>query len=210
MIVFKRKIYPFSRVFNSSNNLEVGESLVVKDRLGNNSREGKHSKSAVGNFLKLKLLNLSLSLAIEVLGTKSEVTGGTSRSLKHLGDTNPRSHLGNSDPDEDVSKSTELNGGIVDGGRGGSRHGLGVSGDTGTEVNGNISEPGELTHTSVLELGLTEVVRGEVVGDAKGVESDISDVSLAVLWVGEEGDSSRLLSGDAGGSTACKRYTNYC
>ena len=72
-------------------------------------------------------------------------------------------------------------------GRGGGAHGLGVSGYTHAKIDGNVSEPGELTHASVLEFSLTEVVGGEVVGDTEGVESDISNVSLAVNGGGEEG-----------------------
>ena len=70
-------------------NLEVWESLVVKDRLSDNSREGKHSSSAVRNLLELDFVDLLLTLSLKVLLSKSEITRFTSRSLKHLGDSDP-------------------------------------------------------------------------------------------------------------------------
>ena len=194
--------YSYLRVSTLARHLEVGESLVIKDRLSHNTSECHHRKSAVCNFLKLGFLNFCLRLASKVFRSKSEVTGGASRSLKHLGDTNPRSHLGNANPDQDVSKSSIFDGSIMDGGRGGSRHGLGVARDAQSEVDSDVSNPRELTHAAVLELGLAEVVGGEVVRDAEGVESDITNVSLEVNGVGEEGERLGLFNGKAGGGTA--------
>ena len=69
--------------------LEVWESLGVKDRLSDNSREGKHSSSAVGDLVELDFVDLCLTLSLKVLLSPSKVTRLTSRSLKHLGDSDP-------------------------------------------------------------------------------------------------------------------------
>lgn len=159
------------------------------------------------NLLKLNPLNLFWGLALEEFSSESEVTRLASGSLEHLRDADPRGHFSKGEPDEDVTKSTELNGGVVGGGGSGALHGLRVAGDTKTEVDGDISKPGELTHASVLELGLAEVVHGDVVRDAEGVESNISDVSLAVDGVREEGNGGRLLGSEAGGGTAYTEVT---
>mmetsp|Transcript_2908 Transcript_2908/g.6504 ORF Transcript_2908/g.6504 Transcript_2908/m.6504 type:complete len:235 (+) Transcript_2908:213-917(+) len=198
-----RKRFMIQSIHHLNSNLEVRESLIEENGLGHNSRECKHRKSAVGDFLKLKSLNLLLRLANKVRRSKSEVTRRASGSLKHLRHTNPRGHLRKSEENEDVSKSSELDGGIMDGGRGGTRHGLRVPWDAQTEVDGDVSQPGELAHASVLELGLAEVVHREIVRDAERIESDVSNISLAVDGVREEREGSGLLTGgEAGGGTA--------
>ena len=88
-------------------------------------------------------------------------------------------------------------------GGGYSLHGCIERVDTGTEVDGDVSEPSELTDAAVLELGLNKVVGGEVVGDTEGVKSIGSNVSIKVGGVGKPGEGLGFLSGEAGGDTAC-------
>ena len=90
----------------------------------------------------------------------------------------------------------------MDSGGGGSSHGFRVARDTQAKIDGNVSKPCKLTHTSVLELSLTEVVNREVVRDTKGIESNISNVTLAVFGGRKERDGLRLLSSKAGSRTA--------
>jgi len=54
----------------------------------------------------------------------------------------------------------------------------------------------------VLELSLTEVVNREVFRDRKGIESKISNVSLAVFGVRKERNGLGLFSCKAGSRTA--------
>ena len=77
--------------------------------------------------------------------------------------------------------------------------GLGEGVDAEAAVDGAEAEPGHHADAAVLDLGLAEEVHGDEVREAEGVESNVADVSLEVLRVGEEGEGGRLLSGEAGG-----------
>ena len=68
-----------------------------------------------------------------------------------------------------------------------------------SHVNSNESGPGKHADTSMLELGLAEVIHGNVVRNTKGVESYISNVSLKVFRVRQEGKSLRLLGAKGSG-----------
>ena len=167
--------------------LEVGESLVVQDRLRHDAGKGEHGRPAVSDLLELHALDLRVRLAVEELLPEAEVARRAPGPLQHLRDTDPRGHLGEGDPDEDVTQSAVLDGGTV-GGRGRGRgHGLGVAGHAHAEVDGDVPEPRELAHAPVLELGLAEVVDREVVRDAQRIEADVANVPLAVHGGGEEG-----------------------
>lgn len=156
----------------------------------------------MGDLLELHALDLRVRLAVEELLPEAEVARRAPGSLQHLGNADPRGHLGEGDPDEDVPQSAVLDGGTV-GGRGRRRgHGLGVAGHAHAEVDGDVPEPRELAHAAVLELGLAEVVDGDVVRDAQGIEADVAHVPLAVRGGGEEGQGLRLLDGEARGGPA--------
>jgi hypothetical protein len=172
--------------------LKVGESLVVKDALRHYAREGEHRRPAVSDLLELHALDFRGALAIEEALPETEVSRGASGSLQHLGNADPTRHLGEGDPNEYVPEGAVLDGGTVGGGARGRGHGLRITRHSHAEVDGDVTEPRELAHTSVLELGLAQVVDGEVVRYAKGVEADVADVSLAVGGCGEEGQGLRL------------------
>ena len=74
--------------------------------------------------------------------------------------------------------------------------------DADSEVDGDPSGPGEHADAAMLELGLAEVVHGHVVGDAEGVEANVTDVSLEIRGGGKEGKGLRLLGGEEGGGSA--------
>mmetsp|Transcript_29601 Transcript_29601/g.43443 ORF Transcript_29601/g.43443 Transcript_29601/m.43443 type:complete len:223 (-) Transcript_29601:47-715(-) len=180
--------------------LHVWESVSGEDRLGGNSTDSHHSKTSILQLPQLHPVNFFFRLSNkESKGVKSEVTRFTSRSLKHLADSDPRQHFGNSNEKKDLSHSTSGNCGIMSSSRGSSLHGLGERVDLDTLVNSDESTPCKHSNTAVLELGLAKVVHGEVITDAKGVESYISDVSLEVLGSREERKSLRLF----GSAQAC-------
>ena len=96
---------------------------------------------------------------------------------------------------------------------GGSRHCLWVARNTQAKIHGNISKPGKLAHTSMLELSLTEVVNREVVRDTKRIKTNISNITLTVFGGRKERDGLRLFSSNTGSRTAYlvaqKRRQNY-
>ena len=179
-----------------------------ENRLGDNTTEGHHSKTSVLDFLQFHVINLSLSLSLEETNTETEVTGLASRSLKHLTDGNPGKHLSQTNEEKDLSHGTELNCGIVSSRRSSSSVGLRVRVDVEAIVYGNKSKPGKHTDAAVLELRLTKVVHGEVVTDAKRVESGASNKSNGIRRDGKERNRLRLLSGEAGGCLSCKQLCN--
>jgi hypothetical protein len=90
----------------------------------------------------------------------------------------------------------------VSGGRGYSLHGFGKGVDACAEVNGNISEPCKLADASVLQFRFNKIISWEVVGDAKGIESVGSNISVKVRGVRKEWNSLGLFS-KACGTTSC-------
>jgi hypothetical protein len=176
----------------TSHHLKVGESLVVKDALRHDAREGQHGRPTVRDLLELHALDFRGALAVKETLTEAEVPRRASGSLEHLGHADPARHLGEGDPNEDVPEGAVLDGRTVGGGARGRCHRLRITRDACAEVDGDVPEPSELAHASVLELGLAEVIDGEVVRYTEGVEADVSDVSLAVRGGREEGEGLRF------------------
>ena len=168
--------------------LYIWERSLGEDSLGDNAREGHHSKSAVGNFLQLHILNVRIRLAPEQAAIEAKISRGTSGPLQHLSDGNEINDLQQSEPKEHLRKTTLLHGCIVGSSSGDSLECLGDWKDTKATVHRDPSEPGHHADAAVLELGFAEEVDRGKVRKAEGVESNISDVSVAVWWGFEEGE----------------------
>jgi len=188
--------------------LYVWERSLSEDSLGNNTRKGKHSKSAVGNFLQLHLLNVSIRLSPEQTSIQSKVSRRTSRSLQHLLNGKSINNLQKSPPKENLTQTSLLDTGIVRSGGRDALERLGDRKDAKTAVDGDPSEPRHHADAAVLELGLAEEIDGGEVGETEWVESDVADVSLAVGRGFEEGKGLGLgaqgvggLDGGAGGES---------
>ena len=168
-----------------TDNLEerlAGDPVVV-----DHAADGKHCKTAVLELTKGHAVLLLLGLANgQAHGVKAKVTGDTVGVGEHglHGDValvGPELH--NATPEDDL----EHGGGTDDGGGEVGVIDVGVSGD-GDVLLLPEAEAGEHGGTGVLDLGLAEPLHVEVVGEAEGVEADITNVSLGVLGLGEEGD----------------------
>jgi hypothetical protein len=170
--------------------LDIREGTLGQNSLCDHAREGKHSKTAVSDFLELHVSNLSLRLSLqEANGVKAEVTGFASRSLEHLNDGNRADDLSKAEPEEQLPHGTVLDKGVVGGDRGESLIGLGKRVDAETKVDGGKTDDGQLAHASVLQLSLAEEVNRDEIREAEGVETDISDVSTEIGGLLQERES---------------------
>ena len=134
---------------------------------------------------------------------KAKVTRLATRSLQHLRNANVGHHLENAREESNVSEGSERDERIVCGGGGEALPFLGKGINPGSQVNSSKSSSCEHGNTAVLQLSLTEVVHGEVVGESKRIKPGLfADISLAVLWVREERNSRALLSIESSGSLA--------
>jgi len=167
----------------------VWERSVGEDGLGDNTREGKHSKTAVGDLLELHVVNVFIRLSLEHTTIPSEVSRGTSRSLKHLHNSNTINDLSQAEPKKQLGHTSLLNGSIVSGSGGDTFKSGSNRKNTHSHVNGDISKPCHHGNTAVLELSFTEEVDRSEVRKSERVEADISNVSLAVWWGFKEGKS---------------------
>lgn len=151
-----------------------------KDRLSNNAREGHHSQPAVGDFLKLHVLDVCGGLAFEHAAVQAEVPGSAPGSLQHLHDGDAIDDLQQAEPKEHLGEASLHDGRVVGGGGCQALERLGDGQDAQAEVDGDVPEPGHHADAAVLELGFAEEVDGGEVREAEGVESHISDVSIAL------------------------------
>ena len=180
--------------------LYVGEGALGKDSLGDDAGEGKHGETAILDLLELHVVDLLLGLVGEEAdGVEAVVTGGAAGSVEGLHEGDGANDLGEAEPEEELAHGAVLDEGVVGGDRGEALVGLGEGVNAKAAVDGAEAEPGHHADTAVLELGLAEEVHGDEVGETEGVEANITDVSLEVLRVGEEGEGGGLLSGEAGG-----------
>ncbi len=187
--------------------LDVRERSLGKNSLGYDSRESKHSQTSILQFTKLHTINLSFRFSVEESeGVKSKVTGlAAGLFIKHLHNSYRGNSLSNADPEEKLGHGSLLDESIVCGDGGEALVCLGEGVNSSSEVDSDESSPCEHADASVLEFCLTEEVHGGEVGEAEGVESYISYVSLEVRRVGEEGKSFRLLCYAKGSSgTSCR------
>mmetsp|Transcript_14610 Transcript_14610/g.24341 ORF Transcript_14610/g.24341 Transcript_14610/m.24341 type:complete len:227 (-) Transcript_14610:87-767(-) len=177
----------------------VRESTATgKDRLRDDSREGEHGQPAILDLLELHVVDRLLGLALEKADAEAVVAGSAAAALQHGGDAQPGGHLGKGDKNEGIAQAAVGNEGVVGGGGREALPLLGEGVDAKAEVDGDPPGPGQHADAAVLDLGLAEVVHGEVVRDAKGVESDIADVALGALRRREEGEGLGLLGGVEG------------
>ena len=189
----------------------VRESTATgKDRLRDDSRKGEHGQPAILDLLELHVVDCLLGLAVEKANAKAEVTGSAAASLQHGGDANPGGHLGHGDPNEEISKAAVGDEGVVGSGGGEALPLLGKGVYASSEVDSDPPGPGQHADAAVLDLGLAEVVHGEVVRDAKGIEPDVADVSVGVLRCWEEGKGLGLLGRiKSNRGTACPEEKGY-
>jgi len=166
----------------------VGVAQVVTDELGN----GEHSKTSV-----LKFLSLALEQSFRVHGFSDLSDFEVSVLASVLNVSNSSDHL---DPSE------EGNG--LDGGKTVRDIGeLGSEGDFTTplvSLRGDVSENSELSNTSVLQFGSTELVElllANVLGKAKRIEvsSGLENTGFALERLQGSALSSVLDRGESGG-----------
>ena len=171
--------------FDKAGNLEeglAGDPVVV-----DHAADGKHGKTAILELTKGHAVLLLLGLAHgQAHGVKAKVAGDTVGVGEHglHGDValvGPVLH--DATPEDDLEHS----GGTDDGGGEVGVVDVGVTGD-GDVLLLPEAEAGEHGGAGVLDLGLAEPLDVKVFGKAKGVEADITNVSLEVLGLGEEGD----------------------
>lgn len=145
--------------------------------------------STYREFLQSHVVFLFLAGALEeAQGVKSKFARLASRSLEHLDDSNSGEDLRNTDPEKKLSHGARLDQSIVGGNGGKSFVGLGKRVHTQSRVDGNKANDGEHTHASVLQFGFTEEVNRDKVGEAEGVETNISNVSFKVRGVFQKGE----------------------
>ena len=161
-------------------NLYIWEWTLGKDRLSNNAREGHHSQPAVGDFLKLHVLDVCGGLALEHTAVQAEVPGSAPGSLQHLHDGDAIDDLQQAEPKEHLGEASLHDGRVVGGGGCQALERLGDGQDAQAAVDRDVPEPGHHADAAVLELGFAEEVDGGEVREAEGVESHISDVSIAL------------------------------
>lgn len=195
----------------------VGESTLGQDGLSDHSAEGHHSETSVRDFLQLHVSFLFRAGTFkETHGVKSKLARLATRSLEHLHDGNGAKDFGDADPEEKLSHGALFDQSIVGGDGGETFVGIRGGEDSESHVHGGKAHHGQHAHASVLQFGLTEKVNGDKVGEAEGVETDISNVSFAVRRSFQEGKGlagnirSRGVLGFGGsfleklrGSTAC-------
>ena len=168
--------------------LDVREWSLGQDGLCNNTAERHHRQSGVRDFLQLHLIDLFLALSEEESGgIESVVTGLAAGSLQHLDDGDAADDLGEAAPQENLAHGTLFDEGVVGGDRGESLIGFGKGIDSESAVDGDEPRNGEHAYASVLQFGLPEEIHGDKVGESERIESDITDVSLEVCGVFEEG-----------------------
>ena len=164
-------------------NLEEGfaSDPVVVDH----TADGQHSQAPVLDLLQLKSLHFFLGLILLVSQRiKAKVSRDSVLVLEH-GFHGNVTVVGPELKDSHTKDNLEHG---RDSDRGGGEVGVinvCVSRDGGELLNDE-SNGGKHGGSSVLDLGLAEPLHVEVIGEAKGVETNISNVSLQVLGVSQE------------------------
>ena len=172
---------------HSSNKQNLEEGLAGDPVVVDHAADGKHGETAVLELTEGHAVLLLLGLANgKAHGVKAKVAGDAVRVGEHglHGDValvGPELH--DATPENDL----EHGAGADDGGGEVGVVDVGVSGD-GDVLLLPEAEAGEHGGAGVLDLSLTEPLHVEVVGESEGVETDVSDVTLEVLGLGEEGD----------------------
>ena len=172
---------------------EVGKllegGLLGEDLLVDETAEADHGKAGVLELSELETAHSEVILA-EVKGVEADVAGGAALSehvtggdLAAVGE-----HLDAAEGEEDLPQAR--------GGHGEER----IEGELGVEAGegevhellGPETEAAEHADAAVLELSLAQPLQIEVVGEAKGVETDVTGHgAVERRWAGEEGHGLR-------------------
>mmetsp|Transcript_5675 Transcript_5675/g.16439 ORF Transcript_5675/g.16439 Transcript_5675/m.16439 type:complete len:228 (+) Transcript_5675:141-824(+) len=174
----------------------ISSNPVVVDH----TTDGQHSQTSVLDFLQLHFSHLFLALSLrQAHGVESKVSGNSVRVVEHglhghislvrpeFKNTHPENNLEHGRDSDDRRSHV----GVIN---------MLVSRD-GPELLHDESKGSKHGRPSVLDFGLTKPLHVEVLREIKGVETDITDVSLQVLGVGAEGKRLGHLSVELSGNS---------
>lgn len=144
-----------SNVFDCLHSVSLEEQSLIRksSRLGEDSRDGKHSKSTILD------LSLSVSLGLigirrELKGVESEISRLTSRTLGLIEDSSTTSELQNEHSSEEETHAAIGHAGIVSS-KGGANTSEAGTRESSTSSYNQPSDNGKHGHTAVLQLTLS-------------------------------------------------------